>query len=253
MSQSNVTHLWTVVRWMAAALICKVCFNIVSNYSDYFPPNFDADFLIGRQLFFHGLYRVAFYTHILSAPLVLLGGLLLLNKRFRNRHLVLHRIIGRVQVLLVLLLVTPSGIVMAQHSLAGWSSGVAFVVSSLLTAIFTLLGWRRAVQRQFVSHREWMLRSYTVLCSAVTLRLIGGAAILLETDPISSYRFASWASWVVPLAMLELFFLFRKTRAANKPKLPSLHSKVSADHVSAELRVPIAPQTPKVDDGFPSA
>ena len=253
MSQSNLTHLWTAARWMAAALICKVCFSTVANYVDYFPLNFEADFLIGRQPFFHGLYSVAFYTHILSAPVVLLGGLFLLNKQFRNHNLALHRIIGRNHVVMVLLLVTPSGIIMAQHSLAGWTSGLAFVVSSLLTAIFTLFAWRRAVQRKLVSHGQWMLRSYVLLCSAVTLRLIGGASVLLAIDPISSYRFASWASWVIPLVTLELFFVSRKWNRKSKLLSSRPHSSALADHESAEFRVPIAPQIPKGDDGFSSS
>jgi hypothetical protein len=252
MPQTNVKYLWTAARWMVAALVCKVCYSIVANYVDYFPPNFEADFLIGRQPFFHGLYRVAFYMHILSAPVVLLTGLFLLNNQFRNRHLALHRIIGRIHVLLVLLLVTPSGIIMAQHSLAGWTSGIAFVLSSFLTALFTLLGWLMAVRRQMGSHRKWMLRSYTMLCSAVTLRLIGGAAILLETDPIASYRFAAWTSWGVPLAMLELFFLFRGQKTKSRSEGRNLHSKTSGDNESEAFRVPIAPQAPKVDDGFRS-
>jgi len=35
--------------------------SILSNYVDYFPPNFDAYFLMHRELYFFGLYGVAFY------------------------------------------------------------------------------------------------------------------------------------------------------------------------------------------------
>lgn len=241
-------YMWTVVRWMTAVLICKVCGNILANYVDYFPPNFDADFLIGRRPFFRGLYSIAFYIHITTAPLVLIAGLFLLNNNFRNHYIHLHRKLGRLQALLVLLFVTPSGLIMAQHSLGGWSSGLAFGTSSILAALFTLMGWRQAVRRKLVAHRYWMLRSYVVLCSAVTLRLIGGAAILLATDPIASYRFASWASWLIPLAILELFFLLRKFRRKTEPTKITAHSNVSADQVSPALRVPIAPQAPNGDD-----
>ena len=41
-----------VLRWLAVALILRVLAAIVSNYGDYFPPNFDSLFLQGRETTF---------------------------------------------------------------------------------------------------------------------------------------------------------------------------------------------------------
>jgi uncharacterized membrane protein len=196
------SKLLLLLKWATVLLILKVCVVIVSNYSDYFPPNFNSEFLAGRRESFYGIYRPAFYAHILASPAVLVIGLLLLNGRLRQRFRKLHRMLGRVQVALILLIVVPSALVMSQYAFADAVSG--FVASSILTGICAAMGWRCAMQRKFDRHRIWMLRCYVLLCSAVTLRLLGGLSIIFETDSIASYRFASWASWLGPLLCLEV-------------------------------------------------
>ena len=96
--------LTTVLRWLAVVLILRVLAVILANYPDYFPPNFDSLFLQGREATFRGAYRAAFYMHILSAPLVLFNGLILLSEYVRRRHGGWHRWLGRVQVVVLLLL-----------------------------------------------------------------------------------------------------------------------------------------------------
>ncbi len=73
---------------LAGALILKVTTSVVSNYHNYFPPNFASDFLRGRESHFWGVYEWAFYTHIMSGPVSLILGLILIGNGleavFRN-------------------------------------------------------------------------------------------------------------------------------------------------------------------------
>src|SRR5207248_4467394 len=96
--------LTTVLRWLAVVLILRVLAAILANYPDYFPPNFDSLFLQGREATFTGAYRAAFYVHIFSGPVVLFNGLALLSESLR-RHRGWHRWLGRIQVVVLLLLV----------------------------------------------------------------------------------------------------------------------------------------------------
>ncbi len=184
-------------------LILKTWVSVLANYVDYFPPNFEADFLVGRREHFRDLYPIAFYAHILSTPYVLIAGLVLLNDSFRRRYRKGHRILGRVQAALVLVFVVPSGMVMSQYSLAGPISNYGFLISSILTGVCVAMGWRYAVRRQFDRHRRWMLRCYVLLCSAVSLRVIGGIVSVTGIEPLQSYRWTAWASWIVPGLVLE--------------------------------------------------
>src|SRR4051794_15734067 len=87
-----------VLAITAAVLTIKVTANVLSNYASYFPPDFASDFPRGRERDFLGAYRWAFYTHILSEPVSLIVGLVLVGERFRTSFPKLHRHLGRFQV-----------------------------------------------------------------------------------------------------------------------------------------------------------
>jgi len=212
------SFLTTVLRTLAVVLILRVLVVILSNYPDYFPPNFDALFLLGREATFTGVYRPAFYLHIFSAPVVLLNGLILLSESVRRRYGATHRILGRVQVALLLFCVLPSSVVMSRHAFGGWLAGLSFLLLSMATAICAIAGVVYARRRRFDLHRRWMLRSYVLICSAVVLRLISGAAGLIGVpSPETAYIVAAWSSWLVPLMTCELMLRFPANRPTRSP------------------------------------
>ncbi|MDP1798716.1 MAG: DUF2306 domain-containing protein [Planctomycetaceae bacterium] len=216
MPNPRTSLLIRVLTFAVALLIVKVTMMVVAGYVNYYPPNFQSDFLHGREDYFFTRYQWAFYPHIVSGPLSLLLGLLLISERFRRRFPRWHRYLGRVQTAGVLLVVLPSGLVMAFDAAAGPFATLGFILLTLLTAGAMVLGWQAAVQRRFLIHRRWMQRSYLLLCSAVVLRIIGGIGTVLEVKALSFDLLAGWASWVVPLIVFELYGLRtrRTTRVA---------------------------------------
>jgi len=209
--------LTTVLRWLAAVLILRVLAAILANYPDYFPPDFDSLFLQGREATFTGAYRTAFYVHIFSGPVVLFNGLILLSERVRRRHGGLHRWLGRAQVFL-LLFVLPSGVVMSRHAFGGWPAGLSFLLLSAATASCAIAGVVQACRRRYDQHRRWMIRSYVLICSAVALRLISGAAGLVGVpSPEGAYIVAAWSSWLFPLAAYEIAERLPAHRPSRRP------------------------------------
>lgn len=207
MSAHRTPILPRVLLFAVAVLIVKVTVEVVLGYRNYFPPNFQSDFLHDRDSYFFTRYQWAFYPHIVSGPVALLLGLLLMSDGYRTRFPRWHRVLGRVQTIGVLFVVLPSGLVMAFDAAAGPWAAAGFVVLTLLTAACTALGWRAAVRRRFSIHRRWMQRSYLLLCSAVVLRILGGIGTVLEVQMTSFDLFAGWASWVVPLMVFELYHM----------------------------------------------
>src|SRR5215210_7058377 len=98
----------STVRVAVSVLILKVTVGVVLQYGDYFPPNFQADFLRGREPYFWGGYQWAFYAHVIAGPASLLLGTILVSNWLRSRALAWHRRLGRIQVAIVLLLLVPS-------------------------------------------------------------------------------------------------------------------------------------------------
>lgn len=204
-------NLAVVVRLLAGLLVVRVVCSVVLTYRDYFPANFRSDFLFGREDHFRGLYQAAFYTHIVSGPVALLLGLVLVSDVFRQRWPTWHQRLGKLQALNVLAFVVPSGLVMAFRARSGAIAGTGFAALALATAFCVALGWRAAVRRQFGIHRDWMWRCYLLLCSAITLRLAAGLATVLGSEATWLYPATAWASWLLPLGILELVL-----RASNR-------------------------------------
>lgn len=212
--QPNRLQMLTKLVWLAAALlVVRVLVTILLEYRFYFPPNFDESFfLAGRRQSFAGIYSVGFYAHIVSGPIALAGVLFMLatgnSKRFRQAH----RIVGRIVVVLTLLAVCPGGIVMAAKTFAGPVAAFGFATQAVVTGIAVVATAHFARNKKIKQHWRWAYRSAILLCSPVLLRLGTGIFSVLELESINTYRFLSWASWIVPLLVYECarFFLGRK-------------------------------------------
>src|SRR5438309_1343761 len=116
MRPASASLLERILIAVAVILILKVTITVLIGYRDYLPPNFNADFLLGRESYFYGPYRWAFYIHLLSGPPSLILGTILISQAFRGRFPRWHRRLGRLQVANVLLLVAPSGLWMAGYA-----------------------------------------------------------------------------------------------------------------------------------------
>ncbi len=211
MQKTSSFTLPRVLTILAALLIWKVTLSVVIEYRNYVPPNFESDFLRGREPHFWGPYRWAFYTHLASGPASLILGTILVSDRFRKSAPAWHRRFGRVQAACVLLLVVPSGLWMAYYAMTGAVAAAGLGTLAVATATCVALGWRSAVMRRFANHRRWMWRTFILLCSAVVLRMIGGLATVAGFDAPWLYPFSTWASWLGPL------LLFESSRLLNRP------------------------------------
>lgn len=203
MRRSRSFWLERAAALLAAALVLKVVVAVVASYPDYFPPNFRSEFLRGRESHFLGPYLVAFQAHVVSGPVSLVLGLVLISVSFRRRFPAWHRWLGRVQAIVVCAVVAPSGLVMAFHAAGGPLAGVGLAALAIATAACVALGIRAARARRFGDHRRWMGRGLLLLGSAVVLRVLGGAATVAGLSAPWVVPASIWLSWLGPLAMFE--------------------------------------------------
>lgn len=208
---STASALPRMIKLLVLLLIGKMLVSVVLNYRDYLPPNFQADFLLGREGYFWHGYHWSFYPHIFAGPCSLILGTLLMSEAFRRRFPRWHRRLGRVQGMCVLFVVAPSGLAMAFRAASGPVAGAGFAVLALLTAGTVGMGWRTAVQRRFDRHRRWMTRCYILLCSTVVVRVNGGVGAFLGIGDNWFYTQTAWTSWLVPLVVYEAIQWTKRT------------------------------------------
>ncbi len=218
MRTSSRTAASRILKLLACLVIGKVLVSTLLNYRNYVPPNFDADFLLGRERYFWHGYHGAFYVHIVSGPVTLILGTILVSDRFRRRFPGWHRLLGRIQAVTVLFIVAPSGLAMAWYAANGPVAGLGFALLACSTGLTVALGWRAAVMRRFDVHRRWMWRCYLLLCSTVILRLNVGLFAVFGIDAEWLYIQMAWSSWLVPLLIYEaLLRAGRVRRIATAP------------------------------------
>jgi hypothetical protein len=217
MVQRNSTRLTGVLAMLSLLLVGKVTVSVVIGYRHYLPPNFESDFLLGREAYFWGAYSGAFYAHLAAGPMALLLGTLLISDRFRRALPLWHRRLGRAQAGLLLIFLVPSGLWMARYAATGAVAGWGLGTLAVATAACVMIGVRAAVVRKFADHERWMWRTYILLVSAVVIRLIGGLATVAQFDALWLYPLSCWISWLAPLAVFEAVQYAR--RSAHKPSM----------------------------------
>lgn len=168
-------------------------------------------------------YQIAFFAHIYSSILVHIIGFLQFSTWLRLRHPSWHAGIGKAYVFLILCVAGPSGLVMAYYANGGISAQIAFSLLAIGWLYFTWKGWQKARERSWEAHQNFMLRSYALTLSAVSLRLFKWIIVnTMAPPPMDTYRFVAWAGWVVNLLVVELYLL-------NRMSVRSLPDKVKVN------------------------
>ncbi len=123
--------------------------------------------------------HAAFYAHIGSSGLALLVGPFQFVRRVRSRLPAVHRWVGRVYVVGVLV-GAASGLVMSTVSSVALLGFFGFGSLAVLWGWTTWRGYRAAREREWPAHRAWMIRSFALTYAAVTLRLWFGVLVLVQ-------------------------------------------------------------------------
>lgn len=197
-----------------AGLILYFAWQMFQIVWPYTSGAWDIDFLLTKQAIIHlDHYRIAFYGHIFSSLVVLLSGVFLFSNAVLRNWSRLHRLLGKTYVALVLGVSAPTALVMGFYANGGWLACLSFVVLAPLWWWTTWKGYRTARALNFQSHRHWMLRSYALTTSAVTLRLMQSfLSSWVDFNPEIQYTIVSWASWIINLGVIELYLWYKKNR-----------------------------------------
>lgn len=192
-------------------LICFFTLQMMFVVWPYTSWKWDVNFLMTKQLIIHlDHYRFSFYAHIFSSLFVMASGAFLFSNYILRKYPKMHRYLGKLYVGLVLLVSAPSGLVMAYYANGGWIAQTSFVILSVLWWWFTYQGYRTARKLDFQAHKKWMMRSFALTLSAVTLRLFQMfLGYLIYMDPVTQYIFISWTSWIFNLLLVELWMIRR--------------------------------------------
>jgi hypothetical protein len=171
----------------------------------YIPYNTDVGFLrIKQQYIGIDHWRIAFFMHVYASMWVLLAGFTQFSKKLLRNNPKLHRAFGYIYATDVLLITGPAGLLMGFYANGGLFSRIAFVSLAVMWIFFTAMALIKAKQKNFKAHRAYMIRSYALTLSALTLRAWKYAITnTMTVPPMDVYRVVAWLGWVGNLITAE--------------------------------------------------
>lgn len=186
----------------------------------YWPIQTDVAFLSIKQDYIHLLhYRIAFFIHVFSAIFVLLAGYTQFSNTIRVKYPNTHRKLGWLYVIVTLLFAGPSGLIIGIYANGGLSSQIAFCLLAFLWILFTAIALVKIIKKQVSSHKAWMIRSFALALSAITLRAWKYLLVaLFHPKPMDVYQIVAWLGWTLNLVIAEIIILksikyeYKKTR-----------------------------------------
>lgn len=158
------------------------------------------------------LYLFGFYTHIYFGGLALLSGFSQFFKKLRIKRLGLHRTLGKIYIIAVLMSGT-AGLCIAYFASGGWIPAFGFAALAVLW-LYTTANAYTTIRKGLVSlHQRWMIRSYALCFAAVTLRIYLPLFIAgFGMEFYDAYRIIAWLCWV-PNILIAEYFIVRKLPA----------------------------------------
>jgi Predicted membrane protein (DUF2306) len=185
-----------------------------------FPTN--IDFLLNKQTevrLTHWL--VAFYIHITTAVLSLAAGFVQFSTTIMFQYPKIHKFVGKMYVFLILFLAAPTGLLMGFYGEGGIFAQIAFILQALAWWGLTYMAFIKIKKADISTHAAYMLRSYAVGLSAISLRGMSYIFALIKEiyglkcpdtywilcHP-SSYIFIAWTSWIINWIAADFLIYF---------------------------------------------
>lgn len=148
-------------------------------------------------------YLSVFYLHIALGGISLLTGWSQFSRKLRARNLSLHRTLGKVYLISVMIS-GFSGLFIAFHASGGLASSLGFGSLAMAWLFTSSAAYRSIRNKDIDNHEKWMIRSYALTFAAVTLRIWLPLSAIAGIEFIVAYRFISWLCWVPNLVVAEV-------------------------------------------------
>lgn len=161
-------------------------------------------------------WKIAFYIHVFSSIFCLAAGLTQFSTYLQANHRAVHKTIGKFYVVNILFINFPAALIMAYYANGFLPSKIAFFILDILWFWFTLNAFLDIKKGDIQGHKNYMIRSYALTFSAITLRT--WKIILSNTtdlDPISLYMIDAWLGFVPNLLVAEYLIKRKKTTMIN--------------------------------------
>lgn len=185
---------------------------LVKNTLPYFSFRQDFGFIQERAvLFLKPVYQYSFYIHIFAGMFCILAALTQFSSYILKKRKAIHVWMGKVYVFVVIVLGAPTGLYMSFFAKGSFAERLLFMFMASYWLFTTIKGLQAIKQKNILSHKNWMIRSYSMAMTAVTFRVYHILFYYYGVDHLHNYEISLWIS-VLGNMLLAEYFIFRKSR-----------------------------------------
>lgn len=177
---------------------------------------FDGTHLANGFIIGDSIGNIALAVHVLIAGMIIAAGQIQLVPNIRQKVPKLHRASGWFY-MFASVIVSIAGIYLVwfrDRMIGSFIQDIGVTGGGLLTLFFAAIALFYAIKKDFVKHRQWALRLFMVVSAVWFLRLMvfawlvltGGVGIDMETFSGPFLNVVHFAQYLLPLAVLELYF-----------------------------------------------
>ena len=246
----------TVAGQLFFAFAVAAFYSLTALRGDYHGWNFTHGFVPGVT---KGNWAVV--MHLASAAVIMLAGAAQLVPQVRSHFPVFHRWNGRIYMLTAVTL-SLAGLYMTwiRGSVGDLPQHLGGTLNAILMWLFAALALRYALARDFKTHRRWALRLFLAVSGSWFYRIGFFLAIALNKGPFGFDpttftgpfpTFMSFANYLFPLAILEIYFLAQdRPGALRRMATAGLLFVLTLAMVGGLLTVTVAIWVPQVRAAF---
>jgi uncharacterized membrane protein len=185
----------------------------VSGYAlQYLSFRTDIPFLTQKRadVLTHWAWRIGFYGHIIGGVVALTLGPFQFLRNFRQQNLRLHRFLGKIYVLAILL-GSLCAFYAALYANGGLPAQTGFAALAVAWVFSTFRAYQAIREKNLEAHKRRMVRSYACTMAAIMLRIwLPLGTFGLRLPFIEVYRVVAWLCWVPNLLVAEWLIRRRK-------------------------------------------
>jgi uncharacterized membrane protein len=208
-ARRNVPAAWGIVFFLIAIVLVFATIRVVNDSQNLASGVLPSEEEFDRR---YAEHAVLAYAHILPGVIYLVLAPFQISRRFRNRHLPLHRKMGRVLVPLGIAGGLFGIIFGILYSFGGFAEASAAVVFGSWFVFCLAYAYMHIRAGDTVSHRRWMIRAFAIGLGVGTIRiwigLFQGFGLL---DEVTSFGVAFWVAFTMHLIAAELWLRWRPT------------------------------------------
>lgn len=187
----------------------------------YFSFRTDLDFLeVKERMLDNQIWRSMFYIHIAGGIVALGIGPFLFPERLIDRYSSLHKTLGKIYIIAIVLVSGPTGLYMSFYAEGGPFTALGFILMSIAWVFTTSRAFIKIKEGKVQEHYEWMIRSFAVTFAGVTLRL--WVPILshgFDVEQYTTWIATSYLCWAGNLLVAEayIYWFVQDITPKNKP------------------------------------